>query len=167
MNENNLTTTYQLRPIGQIIANDQQGRYLVQVDEPFRPGLTRLDQFSHVMVFWWADRMDHEEQRDILTTPLPYAPGLEAGVFACRAEYRPNPIAVTTAAILHVDQAEGQVLLPWIDAFDGSPLVDLKPYIPICDRIRDAKNAPWADDWPLWMEDAPAYFAEHATDFGD
>lgn len=46
------------------------------------------------------------------------------------------------------------------------PIIDLKPYIPISDRIRDYKVAEWLADWPEWMEDAAEYFAEQATDFG-
>jgi tRNA (Thr-GGU) A37 N-methylase len=111
--------------------------------------------------------MDTKAARSIMTTKLPYAAGVEAGVFACRSEYRPNPIAVTTMMILDVDEEKGIVVLPWIDAFDGTPLLDIKPYIPISDRIRDYKVAEWAADWPEWMEDAGEYFAEHETDFGD
>jgi tRNA (adenine37-N6)-methyltransferase len=165
--ETNQMKTYALKPIGQIQTDEKVGRYFLHVDEAYRAALSLLDHFSHVMVFWWADRMDREGQRSILTTELPYAPGETVGVFACRSEYRPNPIAVTTSAILAVSVEKGEVILPWIDAFDGSPLIDLKPYIPICDRIRDVSVAPWISDWPMWMEDAPAYFAEHETNFGD
>ena len=161
------TSTYQLQPIGRITMNASQGCCSLAIDPPYRPALQQLDRFSHVMVFWWAHQMDSEKQRQVLTTDLPYAPGEQVGVFACRAEYRPNPIAVTTLAVLEVNVVGGQVILPWIDAYDGSPLLDLKPYIPICDRIRDVRVAPWMADWPMWMEDAPAYFAEHATDFGE
>lgn len=165
--QNQTQKEYHLEPIGRVVVSEEQGRYILSVDAPFRAGLKQLDQFSHVMVFWWADRMDTEAQRRTLTTSLPYAPGEEAGVFACRAEYRPNPIAVTTMPILGVDVDAGIVVLPWIDALDGTPLIDLKPYIPVSDRIRDVKVAPWMADWPLWMEEAGAYFAEHETDFGD
>ena len=77
--------------------------------------------------------MDTEQYREITTTELPYAPGVEAGVFDCRSEYRPNPIAVTLMALISIDVENGIIVLPWIDAFDGSPVLDLKPYIPISD----------------------------------
>lgn len=166
-NDNGKLKTYQLLPIGMVRASDENQHYYLQIDEPYRAGLKQLDQFSHVMIFWWADRMDTEKYRSIMTTQLPYAPGVEAGVFACRSEYRPNPIAVTLMALISIDLENGIVVLPWIDAFDGTPVLDLKPYIPISDRIRDYKVADWLADWPEWMEDAAAYFAEHATDFGE
>ncbi len=159
--------TYKLFPIGKVRASDEEQSYILQIDEPYRSALKQLDQFSHVMIFWWADKMDTEKYRQMVTTELPYAPGLEAGVFACRSEYRPNPIAVTTMMMLDVDVEEGLVVLPYIDAFDGTPIIDLKPYIPISDRIRDYNVAEWFADWPEWMEDAGAFFAEHAPDFGE
>ena len=164
-NEN--STTYELRPIGYVHASDAEGSYFLKIDEAYRPALKEMEQFSHVMIFWWADRMDTKDKRNIMTTELPYAPGVEAGVFACRSEYRPNPIAVTTMMVIDVDVEKGIVILPWIDAFDGTPILDLKPYMPVSDRIRDYKVAEWLVDWPEWMEDAAEFFAEHATDFGN
>ena len=165
--DNGNPKTYQLHPIGYVRASDEEQRYILEIAEPYRPALKQMDQFSHVMVFWWADKMDTKQYRNIMTTELPYAPGIEAGVFACRSEYRPNPIAVTTMAVLDVNVESGIVMLPWIDAIDGTPVIDLKPYIPISDRIRDYEVADWLAGWPEWMEDAAEYFAEHATDFGD
>ncbi len=156
--------TYSLHPIGYVRAN--QGSFYLEILEPYRPALKEIHQFSHVMVFWWAHQHDNAEQRAILTTELPYAPGVTAGVFACRAPYRPNPIALTTMLILDVDEENGRIILPWIDADDGTPILDLKPYIPISDRIRDVNVAKWFADWPQWMEDAGEFFAEHDVDTG-
>lgn len=158
---------FQLQAIGKVCVSEEEGRYILQIDTPFRPALKEMKRFSHIMIFWWADKMDTEQYRAIMTTELPYAPDVEAGVFACRSEYRPNPISITTMMILDVNEENGIVVLPWIDAFDGTPLLDIKPYIPISDRIRDYKVADWAADWPEWMEEAGAYFAEHEVDFGE
>jgi tRNA-Thr(GGU) m(6)t(6)A37 methyltransferase TsaA len=166
-NDNGNPKTFQLHTIGQVHASEEEQSYFLKIDKPFRSGLKQMDQFSHILIFWWADQMDTEKYRSIMTTELPYAPGVEAGVFACRSEYRPNPIAVTLTPVLSVDVENGIVVLPWIDAFDGTHVIDLKPYIPISDRVRDYKVAEWLADWPEWMEDAAAYFAEHATNFGE
>ena len=159
--------TFTLTPIGSVCSSDQEGRYGVKVLPEFKEALLQLEQFSHVMVIWWADKHDNPADRKILKTELPYARGEKAGVFACRSEYRPNPIGVTIMPIMEVDMEKGWVALPWIDAFDGTPLLDLKPYMPVSDRIRDVSVAAWLKDWPLWMEEAGEYFATHATDFGD
>ena len=166
MNDNQSVSSITIHPIGVVKASDQEGMYALQVHPQYCDALKGLDQFSHVMVIWWADLHDNHADRQLLTADLPYAPGVEVGVFACRSEYRPNPVAITIMPMLSVDVKAGLVVLPWIDALDGSPILDLKPYMPVSDRIRDVKVADWLSDWPLWMEDAGAYFASHETNFG-
>lgn len=68
-----------------------------------------------------------------------------------RSEYRPNPIALTTCRILACDEIEGVVKIAKIDAFDGSPIIDLKGYFPVCDRVREARIPGWLSFWPEWM----------------
>ncbi len=150
--------TYTLRPVGYV--READGMYTLQILEPFRPAMQELKQFSHVYVFWWFDQNDNEEARANLQDDLPYAPGTVAGVFASRSERRPNLLAMTICMILDVDEAAGTVVVPWIDAFDGTPILDMKPYIPVSDRIRDVSVAEWFKGWPEWMEDGAAFFAE-------
>lgn len=156
---------YELHPIGYVRANDEN--FCLEILKPYRPALKEMHQFSHILVFWWTDAEDTAAQRSILTTELPYAPGINAGVFACRSPYRPNPIALTTVPIIAVDEEKGLVILPWIDANDGTPVLDLKPYIPLSDRIRDVRVAEWLREWPEWMEDAGEFFASNEVNFGD
>lgn len=155
-----------INPVGVVQASDEQGKYCIKVFPEYVEALLQLEQFSHVMIIWWANGHDNPKDRSLLSTELPYARGVKAGVFACRSEYRPNPIGITSMPILSIDHKHGIITLPWIDAFDGTPVIDLKPYMPTSDRIRDVKVADWMSDWPLWMEEAGAYFASHATDFG-
>lgn len=163
MNQNSQKDAqFQIFPIGKVVANESG--FQLQIDQAYRPALKQLDQFSHVMVLWWADRHDNTEHRGITQTELPYASGVKAGVFACRAEYRPNPIAVTSCPILDIDLEGGIVQLAYIDAFDGTPILDLKPYLPVSDRIRDVQVAEWFADWPEYMEDAAEFFAQVEVD---
>jgi tRNA-Thr(GGU) m(6)t(6)A37 methyltransferase TsaA len=143
--------TFHMHPIG-YVRRSADG---VQLDilGPFRPALKQLDRFSHVMVFWWADKHDNEKSRNIMQTEPPYASGKVTGVFATRAEYRPNPIAMTTCTLSAVDQESGIVQVVDIDAYDGTPIVDLKAYFPVCDRVREAYIPEWLSDWPEWMPD--------------
>jgi tRNA-Thr(GGU) m(6)t(6)A37 methyltransferase TsaA len=157
---------YTVHPIGFVRASEQEGRFEIEVSADYVDALEQLDRFSHVVVIWWADGHDRPEDRKILTTELPYARGERAGVFACRSEYRPNPIGITTAPILGIDRQAGVIRLAWIDAFDGTPVLDLKPYLPVSDRVRDCSVAEWMQDWPTWMEDAGEFFASNAVDFG-
>jgi tRNA-Thr(GGU) m(6)t(6)A37 methyltransferase TsaA len=144
-----MNKAYQVYPIGTI--RRSKGDIHLEIDKPFRPALKQLGRFSHVMVFWWADRFDNEEHRNTLQTKPPYAEDYVTGVFATRSPYRPNPLAMTTCKVLEVDEEEGMVMIAAIDAFDGTRLVDLKAYFPVCDRVQAAHIPEWLADWPDWM----------------
>ena len=145
-----LKEAFEIRPIGYVRRSDESGIHL-EILEPYRPGLKQLDQFTHVIVLWWAHQHDNEEFRNLLQTNPPYAEGHPTGVFACRSPYRPNPVAMTTCKLLGVDEENGAVRLAEIDALDGTPIVDLKSYFPVCDRVKDARIPEWLQDWPEWM----------------
>ena len=149
MNEINGKTLFSLQPIGRIRRSEEG--VLVEIDLPYRPALCNLGFFSHVMVFWWAHLHDNDQSRTMLQTEPPYAQGHVMGVFATRAEYRPNPIAMTTCKLLAVDEEAGVLQVADIDALDGSPVIDLKAYFPVCDRVREAHIPEWLSDWPDWM----------------
>ncbi len=143
--------TYHLHPIGHVRRTPQGIR--LEIGKPFRPALKELDQFSHVVVVWWANQFDNEEGRSILQCKPPYAAGHLSGIFATRSPLRPNPIAVTICKLLGVDEETGTVQIANIDAVDGSPVVDLKAYFPVCDRVQEARLPGWLEGWPEWMPD--------------
>ncbi len=147
-NKSNIT----INPIGHVKVTEET--YSIHIDKEFRDGLLHMDKFSHFIVTWWASEHDTKESRAMLQTELPYADNLEAGVFACRSEYRPNPVAITICACLHMDIETGIIQVPYMDAFDGSPVIDLKPYFPVSDRVRDTKVPEWVENWPEWYEEA-------------
>jgi tRNA-Thr(GGU) m(6)t(6)A37 methyltransferase TsaA len=161
------TEGYKIKAIGTIRVEGEylmNAEYFLDISEQYRKALKELDKFSHVMVFWWAHENDTEKMRNstrFLTTIPPYGDNLpETGIFATRAEYRPNPIALTTTNILAVDEENGIIKVGGIDAFNGTPIIDLKAYFPICDRIRDCHIAPWLEGWPEWQEDGIKWWAE-------
>ncbi|TXT67073.1 MAG: hypothetical protein BAJALOKI1v1_190016 [Promethearchaeota archaeon] len=156
-----------IKPVGHVKVKGEDpmnAEYFIEILEPYRKALKELDKFSHVIVFWWADQNDDEELRSseqVLTCVPPYAEGApETGIFATRSEFRPNPIAITIAQILGIDQKKGLVKVNGMDAFNGTPVVDLKAYFPISDRIRDCHIAPWLKDWPEWQEDGLQWWLE-------
>jgi tRNA-Thr(GGU) m(6)t(6)A37 methyltransferase TsaA len=142
---------YQVRPIGRVRRNGDG--ITLEIDEAYRPALLQLDEFTHVVVLWWADRLDAEEYRTQLQTRPPYAEEHLTGIFATRAPYRPNPIGITTCRVLDMDWEQGVLRVADIDAHDGTPIVDLKAYFPVCDRVREAHIPAWLADWPEWMPD--------------
>jgi len=142
---------FQMFPIGYIRRNEKG--ISLEILEPYRAALKQLNHFSHVMVFWWAHKHDNQKSRSALQCEPPYAKGKITGVFATRAEYRPNPIAMTTCKILKLDENQGIITVAEIDAYDQTPIVDLKAYFPVCDRVKNATSPPWLSDWPEWMPD--------------
>jgi tRNA-Thr(GGU) m(6)t(6)A37 methyltransferase TsaA len=142
-------SVFEVYPIGYV--RRENGRTFLELLEPYVPALKELERFSHVQVFWWFSEFDDEMYRSVMQSDhSPYdAPTL--GVFACRSPVRPNPVALTTAEMLNVDHAGGVVEIVNIEAFDGTPVLDLKPYIPSSDRVKDVRVAEWAVDWPEWL----------------
>lgn len=140
---------YEIFKIGKV-TNKSSKTYL-EILEPYRPALKCLEDFSHVMIFWWADRFSNNKYRTALRTKPPYATNKVTGVFATLLEYRPNPLALTTCRVIDVNEKDGTVEISNIDAFDGTPIVDLKPYVPAFDRVKDPKIPKWLSFlWPEW-----------------
>jgi len=144
--------TYAIHPVGHVRAGDDGFR--LEIDEPYRDALLGLEDFSHVVVLWWAHELDNDEARAVTVCDQPYRNAPEKlGIFATRSPLRPNPVVVTPAWIAGIDRETGVVAIPFIDAEDGTPILDLKPYHPCADRIRDVEVPAWCDHWPKWVED--------------
>ncbi|MCG8515368.1 MAG: TrmO family methyltransferase, partial [Halanaerobiales bacterium] len=97
------------------------------------------------------------KDRQVLQCEQPYqkAPA-SVGIFATRSPLRPNPIALTIVPIINIAE-DGKIYLPYIDAEDGSPIIDLKPYHPATDRVRDLEVPDWCRHWPQWYEDSASF----------
>ena len=130
----------QLNPIGTVRHEDK--RTFLEILPEYAKALDGLAGFSHVWVFYWFHENDDPDSRATLkvhprrdpTNPL-------TGVFATRSPVRPNLIGLTACRILKV---EGNIVkVADLDARDGSPIVDLKPYIPKGDSIPDAVTPEW------------------------
>lgn len=147
---------FEVIPIGTVEAS--QGQFGVRINEPYVSALEGLDQFSHVNILWWAHQLDDDNSRQEKTCKRPYrkAPD-QLGVFATRSPARPNPIALTTVAIISINQNEGLILIPYIDAEHGTPVLDLKPYHPSVERIKQVSLPDWCDHWPKWYEDSASF----------
>jgi tRNA-Thr(GGU) m(6)t(6)A37 methyltransferase TsaA len=141
--------TYHIFPVGYV--RRENGRTALDILPAFTPALKELERFSHVHVIWWFSRFQDDMYRQVTQSEhAPYeAPVL--GVFACRSPVRPNPIGLTTAEILHIDHDAGRVDIANIDAFDGTPILDLKAYFPVSDRVQHVRVPHWASDWPQWL----------------
>lgn len=124
---------------------------LLIINEEYRLALQRVEDFSHLVVFWWANEADTPEGRAVLDCKLPYAEHIRAGVFACRSPFRPNPIAMTVCPILSVDHEKGMIKVSEIDAINDTPIIDLKVYFPVLERVEKCTYPEWLTGWPEWM----------------
>ena len=145
----NSEASFAIHPIGRV-RRAEEGLF-IDVFGLYRPGLHLLGDFSHVIVLWWAADNDTPEARSHLSAHPNYEPHLPTGVFACRSPRRPNPLLVTTCRLLGVDEERGHVQVQNIDALDGTPVIDLKAYFPVSDRVRDARLPDWLVGWPEWF----------------
>ena len=144
---NKFDQKFMIHQIG-IVKREKEGFFL-HFSKDIIPALKQLEHFSHIHVFWWADKHDNDKSRTILDCIPPYGENPPVtGVFATRAEYRPNPIAVTVAKIENIDYNKGIIKIQNIDAFDGTPIIDIKAYFPVCDRVENATIPEWIKNWP-------------------
>ena len=111
---------------------------LIVMNPEYEAGLKDIETFSHIVVFYVFDCSSGWD-------PLVQTPWEEErhGVFATRSPRRPNPIGMTVVKLI---RRSGSTLhVQGLDAFDGSPVIDLKPYIPQFDGVEDA-NQGWLGD---------------------
>jgi tRNA-Thr(GGU) m(6)t(6)A37 methyltransferase TsaA len=131
-----------LQPIGQVMKQGE--RIFLEIKPEFAPALKGLEDFSHLWVLYWFHDNDRPEAWATLQVHPRRDPNNPlTGVFACRAPERPNLIGLTACQILQIK--DNVVEVAGLDARDGSPIVDLKPYIPKGDAIPEATTPAWVN----------------------
>lgn len=131
-----------LRFIGVVESADEAGLSRIRIYDDFRDGLAGLEAFSHLIVLYWFHHRDTNAERSVLrVTPRRHPGAPEVGVFSSRSPSRPNPIGF---CVVELEKLEGSILqVKGLDAFEGSPIIDLKPYIPHADAVTHARVPAW------------------------
>ncbi|CAM3696834.1 tRNA (N6-threonylcarbamoyladenosine(37)-N6)-methyltransferase TrmO [Parendozoicomonas haliclonae] len=118
-----------------------------------------LDKFSHIWIQFVFHQTQSEGWRPTVRPPR-LGGEKRLGVFATRSTHRPNPLGLSLVKLEGIQHRKGQVILELsgIDLLDGTPVVDIKPYLPWADSQPEA-TAGFAPDVPvtvpvLWTEDA-------------
>jgi tRNA-Thr(GGU) m(6)t(6)A37 methyltransferase TsaA len=105
------------------------------VDPAFQDALAGIEGFSHLILLYWMHLAPPPEQRPLrITPPFDAAP---RGIFATRAPIHPNPIGLSVVAFDGLE-APGVLKLRWLDCVTGTPLLDIKPYLPTTDSVPEA-----------------------------
>lgn len=111
----------------------RQGRYsdetsTISVFDEFREGLEGLDIYKHYIILYWQDLAERDKLKVI-----PHGKTEKRGIFSTRAPVRSNPIGFCLVKLLEID--ENILTVQWLDALDGSPLLDIKPFWKDLDSI--------------------------------
>lgn len=110
--------------------SDAEG--VIELDPEYEPGLLDIEGFSHVIVVYeFHDGEGYDLQ------PTPFMEDRPHGVFATRAPRRPNPIGLS---VLNLESVSGTSLfVSGVDVLDGTPLLDIKPYVPAFNGVEEAE----------------------------
>jgi tRNA-Thr(GGU) m(6)t(6)A37 methyltransferase TsaA len=104
---------------------------ILELFAEYEPALLGIESASHVYVFYWLNQAN----RDALHRRTPHD-GIIRGVFATRSPARPNPIGLSVAKLIEWDRSN--ITVSALDCINGTPLIDIKPYIPLHDCIPEA-----------------------------
>ena len=94
--------------------------------EELTEALEGIKEFSHIFVLFWLNEMSDEDRRVIKVRPRGRRDMPLLGIFATRTPHRPNPIGLTRVKLLKVER--NVVSVKGLDAFDGTPVLDIKPF---------------------------------------
>ena len=112
----------------------------IEIDPQLNEALEGLEGFSHIIVIYWMHRAVFDKKH-LKTHPMGNQVVALQGLFAVRTSKRPNPIGKSTVRLL---ERHGNILkVQGLDAIDGSPVLDIKPYIPGYDSALDATVPNW------------------------
>jgi tRNA-Thr(GGU) m(6)t(6)A37 methyltransferase TsaA len=117
-------------PIQGVFAPEAEGE--AEIRKEYEPGLIDIEGFSHLILIYVFHRSEGYE-----LICRPYMEDRRHGVFAMRAPRRPNPIGISVVRFI---KRKGRILhLSELDMLDGTPLLDIKPFVPRFDHRRNVK----------------------------
>jgi tRNA-Thr(GGU) m(6)t(6)A37 methyltransferase TsaA len=119
----------------------QTGTSKIIIKEDLKEALSRIDEFSHIIVIYWMHKLPPSQRSIIKVHPKGNHTLPLVGVFASRSPARPNPIGITTVKLL--ERRDNVLKVTGLDAIDGTPVLDIKPYIPDDDSSTEAKTPGW------------------------
>lgn len=120
--------------------DSEKGEFSVIIKNKYVDGLRELKTFHYIYLIYYANRVTRK--KEMMVSP-PWAKGKKVGVFASRSPVRPNPLGLSIVRIKNI--VENIIYTSGLDVFDGTPLLDIKPYIKDLDDKANA-NYGWIEE---------------------
>lgn len=135
-----MSQSFYLNPVGVVRKSD--GKIWIDIYNEYIPALLGLEGFSHINVIYWFHRNDTAKKRKTLRVhPRGDQNNPLTGVFATHSPLRPNLIALTLCKIIAIQRSK--IEIEDIDADEGSPVVDIKCYIPTSVSASEVRLPDW------------------------
>ena len=132
--------SFRIYPVGIVRKTDTTSS--IDIFDDYTDALLGLNGFSHIVVLYWFDQNDVSEKRRVLQVhPRKDPANPLSGVFATHSPQRPNLIGLTVCKIISIHGRS--IEIEDIDAFNGSPVIDLKCYIPGSIEEKDIRLPDW------------------------
>ena len=109
----------------------------IELKEEYASGLKGLEGFSHAVILYYF----HQSQREDLQT-MPFLEQVKHGIFAIRSPHRPNHLGFSIIKINSI--AGNKIYFSQVDVLDGTPVLDIKPYVKYFDQRNNVKSG-WID----------------------
>ncbi len=135
-----------IKPIG-FVKNNVKGQRFgdwknevseIILNKEYEGALDGIEDYSHITIVFWMDqiktcKIKHRPQGN-MEVPV-------VGILACRCPSRPNPIGITTVKLLK--RKDNKIKVIGLDVVDNTPIIDIKPYTPQYDEVKDVKTPEW------------------------
>lgn len=131
---------YDVYPLG--VIRKEKDSVRIEIEQAYRDAFLGLDGFSHITVLFWFHENDTPEKRQTMQVhPRKNKQIPLTGVFATHSPLRPNLIGLTICKIIAIKDTT--IFIEDIDALDGSPVIDIKCFIPCSELGSDIKLPDW------------------------
>lgn len=119
--------------------NNDKGEFRIVIDPSYAEGLRELELFHYIYVIYYMHRIKHKESMTVIP---PWTGDMKVGLFASRSPARPNPMGLSIVRVKQI--INNEIFTSGLDVLDGTPLIDIKPYIKDLDSKCDA-NYGWIE----------------------
>lgn len=144
-----------LHPIGYVVTSQaspgegagwEDGEAELEIEPLWAEALDGIEEFSHIWILWWLDQSPDQRPGALKVHPEGRQEIPLVGLFATRSPRRPNPVAMTPVRLL--ERQGNRLRVAGVDAYPGTPILDIKPYLRRGDQIPDAVMPDWLEK--LW-----------------